>query len=53
MTDQSKHIRAQKLLKSLQKDPKSVCYLVSNISKTALNKARKSSYEKDNVFVKT
>ena len=35
----------------IQKDPKSIFYSVSNLSRTLLNKARKSTCTKDNIFV--
>ena len=43
--------RIQNLLRNLQKDPKSVSYSVGNLSNSVLNKASKSFYEKDQVFV--
>ena len=43
--------RIQNLFRNLQKDPKSVFYSVGNLSKSILNKANKSLYEKDKVFV--
>ena len=43
--------RVENLFKNLQKDPKSVFYLTGNLSKSILNKANKSVYEKDKVFV--
>ena len=43
--------RIQNLFRNLQKDPKSIFYSVSNLSRTLLNKARKSTYTKDNIFV--
>ena len=43
--------RIQNLFRNLQKDPKSVFYLVGNLSNSVLNKASKSFYEKDKVFV--
>ena len=43
--------RIKNLFSNLQKDSKSVFYSVSNLSKTLLNKAKKSTYAKDNVFV--
>ena len=54
MTNQhsEKQQRIQNLFSSLQKDPKSVFYTISSIKTLALNKARKSSYEKDLVFIK-
>ena len=41
----------QNLFRNLQKDPKSVFYAIENLSRTILNKARKSAYDKDKVFV--
>ena len=43
--------RINNLFNNLQKNPRSVFYLTGNISKTVLNKASKSFYEKDKVFV--
>ena len=43
--------RIQYLFRNLQKDPRSVFYSVGNLSKSILNKATKSVYEKDKVFV--
>ena len=45
-----KNNRIQNLFRNLQKDPKSVFYSVGNLSKSILNKAFKSIYEKDKVF---
>ena len=47
-----KNNRIQNLFKNLQKDPKSVFYSIGNLSQLILNKARKSIYDKDKVFVK-
>ena len=44
-----KNLRIQNLFKTLQNDPKSVFYSVGNLSKTIINKAQKSVYNK--VFV--
>ena len=46
-----KNNRIQNLFRNLQKDPKSVFYSVGNLSKSKLNKATKSVYEKDKVLV--
>ena len=46
-----KNKRIQNLFRNLQKDLKSVFYSVGNLSKSILNKASKSIYEKDKVFV--
>ena len=46
-----KHKRIQNLFKNLQKDSKSVFYSISNLSRTLLNKAKKATYAKDNVFL--
>ena len=46
-----KNNRIQNLFRNLQKDPRSVFYSVGNLSKSILNKANKSIYEKDKVFV--
>ena len=43
--------RIEKLFKNLQKDPRSVFYSVGTLSKSIINKALKSAYEKDVVFV--
>ena len=39
------------LLNNLQKNPKSIFYLVGNLSETVLNKVSKSIFDKDKVFV--
>ena len=41
----------QNLLRNLQKDSKSIFYAIENLSRTILNKARKSTYDKDKIFV--
>ena len=43
--------RIQNLFRNLQKDPKSIFYAIENLSRTILNKARKSAYDKGKVFV--
>ena len=43
--------RIQNLFRNLQKDPKSIFYSVLNLSTALLNKVRKSTYTKENVFV--
>ena len=43
--------RIQNLFRNLQKDPKSVFYLVGNLSKSVIKKGSKSIYEKDKIFV--
>ena len=43
--------RIQNLFRNLRKDPRSVFYSVGNLTKSILNKANKSIYEKDKVFV--
>ena len=43
--------RIQNLFRNLQKDSKSVFYYISNLCKTLINKMKKSTYAKDNVFV--
>ena len=52
-TDQYNEInnRIQNLFRNLQKDWKSIFYSVSNLIRILLNKARKSTYTKNNVFV--
>ena len=46
-----KNNRIQNLFRNLQKDPKSIFYYIENLSRIILNKARKSAYGKDKVFV--
>ena len=46
-----KNLRMQNLFEVLQNDPKRVFYSIGNLSKTIINKAKKSVYDKDNVFV--
>ena len=46
-----KNNRIQNLFRNLQKDPRSVFYSVGNLTKSILNKANKSIYEKDKAFV--
>ena len=41
----------QNLFRNLQKDPKNIFYAIENLSRTKLNKARKSAFDKDKVFV--
>ena len=43
--------RVENLFKNFQKDPKYASYSTGNLSKSILNKANKSVYEKDKVFV--
>ena len=43
--------RIQNLFRNLQKDPKNVFYAIENLSRTILNKARKSAFDKGKVFV--
>ena len=43
--------RTNSLFNALQKNPKSVFYLVGHVSRTLFNKATKSTVEKDKVFV--
>ena len=47
-----KNNRIQNLFKNLQKDPKSAFYSIGNLSQSILNKAIKSIYDNDKVFVK-
>ena len=42
-----KNSRIQNLFRNLQNDPKSIFYSIENLSRTILNKAIKSSYDKD------
>ena len=51
MSSNLKNIRIQNLFRNLQKDPKSIFYAIESLSRTILNKARKSAYDKDKVFV--
>ena len=51
MNSNLKNIRIQNLFRNLQKDPKSIFYAIESLSRTILNKARKSAYDKDKVFV--
>ena len=46
-----KNLRIQNLFKTLQNDPKSVFYSVGNLSKTIINKAKKSVFNKGKGFV--
>ena len=46
-----KNNRIQNLFRNLQKDPKSIFYSIENLTRTILNKARKSACNKDKVFV--
>ena len=43
--------RIQNLFRNLQEDPKSIFYAKKNLSRAILNKARKSAYDKNKVFV--
>ena len=43
--------RIENLFKNLQKDPRSVFYSIGTLSKSIVNKAYESAYEKDVVFV--
>ena len=43
--------RINNLFNNLQKNPKSIFYLIGNLSKTVINKASKSFYEKNKVLV--
>ena len=40
-----KNLQIQNLLKTLQNDPQSVFYSVGNLSKSIINKAKKSVYD--------
>ena len=46
-----KNNRIQNLFKNLQKDLRSIFYSFGNLSRRILNKAGKSAYDKDKVFV--
>ena len=52
MNDDKKSTRVQNLFQSLQKDPKSVFYMTTNISNNLLKEIKKRTYEKDKVFTK-
>ena len=43
--------RIQNLYRNLQKDPKSIFYAIENLCRTILNRARKSAFDKDKIFV--
>ena len=43
--------RIQNLFRNLQEDPKGIFYAKKNLSRAILNKARKSAYDKNKVFV--
>ena len=49
--DTHKKNRIQNLFKNLQKDPRNIFYSIGNLSRSILNKARKSAYDKDKIFV--
>ena len=46
-----KNNRIQNLFKNLQKDSRSIFYSVGNLSRSILNKARKSAYDKGKAFL--
>ena len=46
-----KNNRIQNLFKNLPKDSRSIFYSAANLSRSILNKARKSAYDKYKVFV--
>ena len=46
-----KNNRIQNLFKNLQKDSASIFYSAANLSRSILNKAGKSTFEKDKAFV--
>ena len=46
-----KNNRIQDLFKNLQKDPRSIFYSIGSLSRSILNKARKSTYDKEKGFV--
>ena len=50
MNSNLKNSRIQNLFRNLQKDPKSFFYVIKSLSRTILNNARKSVYDKDKVF---
>ena len=47
----TKNKQIQNLFRNLQKDLRSIFYSVGNLSNSLLNKAKKSTYEKDKAFV--
>ena len=47
----TKNKQIQNLFRNLQKDLRSIFYSVGNLSNSLLNKAKKSTYDKDKVFV--
>ena len=47
----TKNKRIQNLFRDLQKDSRSIFYSVGNLSNSLLNKTKKSTYDKDKVFV--
>ena len=47
----TKNKQIQNLFRNLQKDSKSIFYSVRNLSNSLRNKAKKSTYDKDKVFV--
>ena len=54
MTENSQNelnTKVNNLSNNLQKNLKSIFYLIGNLSKTVLNKASKSVFDKDKVFV--
>ena len=50
-TSDLRNNRIQNLFRNLQKDQIGIFYSVLNLSRSILNKARKSTYDKDKVFV--
>ena len=42
-----KNNRIRNLFRNLQKDPRSIFYSIENLSRSTLNKKRKSTYDKD------
>ena len=47
----TKNKQIQNLFRNLQKDLRSIFYSVGNLSNSLLNKAKKSTYDKDKAFV--
>ena len=47
----TKNKQIQNLFRNLKKDPRSIFYSVGNLSNSLLNKAKKSTYDKNKVFV--
>ena len=46
-----KNNRIQNLFKNLQKDPRRIFYSIGNLSRSILNKARKSPHDEDKIYL--